>query len=71
MEGFWLFKTNEVAFGCVIGTFSAIEVSGDKFLSKEVRNFSLGRFCIVVYLQCTCYNKSGMLVEEDVAFHTY
>ena len=69
LKGFLVFKGNVITFRSVIGSFNTIQITWDKFLSEEVRNHCILRFCVIMNAKSTCHNEAGMFIEVNVALH--
>ena len=67
---------NEIAFGRAVGGVVdavvdafGLEPAGDELLGKEIGDFGVAEFGVVVYAETAGKTEAGMFVEVDIALH--
>ncbi len=67
---------NEIAFGRAVGGVVdavvdpvGLEPSGDELLGKEIGDFGVAGFGVVVYAETAGKTEAGMFIEVDIALH--
>lgn len=63
---------DEIAFGRAVGGVGdgvGLEPARNELLGKEIRDFSIAGFGVVVYAETAGETETGMFIEVDVSLH--